>query len=488
MSENNYKSIFKGTMLFGGVQIFQILISFIRNKLNAIYLGPEGMGLIGLFNSSLTIIITIATMGVTSSIVRYVANEASEDKKISLIKCGKIVLLIQSFFGMLITICLSSFLSKSTFNSTDYIIHYLILSIFVYVSITNNGNMSIIQGKQETKRIARANIFSSFIGLVAAVPLLIFTGIKAVIPIMIITPTISMLYTDISIRKIIKNNVQSITKVEVANIAKLFLSYGIVVTLAQLIGTVADYFINIFVSRNGGVSDIGFYNSGMSITYQCIGLVFNAMSIDYSPKLTAVCDDNQKMNDLINQQGVITLLLSIPILSGMMVFSPLMIRIFLAKTFLPITSFIQIIILGMFFKAVTFCLGTVSFAKGDKKIFFFFEGVYGTLQRFILSIIGYKLGGLEGLAWAFVINFFIYLCTVSFLCIKRYKFKPSKEYMIISLLGAISFLIIFLATRLSNTYIFIFEIIIFVIICVVSLYQLEKRIQILEYLKHRVKR
>lgn len=488
MAESNYKSIFKGTMLFGGVQIFQILISFVRNKLNAIYLGPEGMGLIGLFNSSLTIIITIATMGVTSSIVRYVANEASEDKKNRLIKCGKIVLLIQSFIGMLITICLSCFLSKSTFNSTDYIIHYIILSIFVYVSIANNGNLSIIQGKQETKRIARANILSSFIGLVAAVPLLMFTGIKAVIPIMIITPAISMLYTDISIRKILKCNNQSITKDEITNVAKLFLSYGFVITLAQLIGTVADYFINVFVSRNGGVSDIGFYNSGMSITYQCIGLVFNAMSIDYTPKLTAVCDDKHRMNDLINQQGVITLLLSIPILSGMMIFSPLMIRVFLAKTFLPITSFIQIIILGMFFKAVTFCLGSVSFAKGDKKIFFFYEGVYGTLQRFILSIIGYKFGGLEGLAWAFVINFFIYLCTVSFLCIKRYKFKPSKEYIIISLLGGISFFIIFLGTRFTNIYLFIFEIIFFIIICIFSLYQLEKRIQILEYLKKRFKR
>ena len=485
---DNYKSIFKGTLLFGGVQIFQILISFVRNKLNAIYLGPEGMGLIGLFNSSLSIIITIATMGVTASIVRYVANESDEDKKIKLIQSGKIVLLFQSLVGMLITLCLSVFLSKTTFNSNDYVIHYIILSVFVYVSIANNGNMSIIQGKQETKRIARANIISSLIGLVAAVPLLIFTGIKAVIPIMIITPAISMIYTDFSIKKIVNTNKQKVTKEYVVSIARLFLSYGFVITLSQLFGTIADYFINVFVSRNGGVSDIGFYNSGMSITYQCIGLVFNAMSIDYSPKVTAVCDDNKKMNDLINQQGVITLLLSIPILSGMMIFSPLMIKVFLAKSFLPITSFIQIIILGMFFKAVTFCLGSVSFAKGDKKIFFFYEGIYGTLQRFILSIIGYKFGGLEGLAWAFVINFFLYLCTVSFLCIKRYKFAPTKEFILISLLGGGTFFIIFLGTRLSNIFIFILEIVFFLIICVFSLYHLEKRIQILGYLKKRLKK
>ena len=98
--ENNYKSIFKGTMLFGGVQVFQIIISFLRNKLNAVYLGPEGLGIYGLYNSSLVIIITIATMGFTSSAVRFIANEPEEEKKIEIVKNSRYVLLFQALIGL----------------------------------------------------------------------------------------------------------------------------------------------------------------------------------------------------------------------------------------------------------------------------------------------------------------------------------------------------------------------------------------------------
>ena len=43
-SENGYRSILKGTSIFGGVQIFQILINLIRGKFVAMFLGPAGMG------------------------------------------------------------------------------------------------------------------------------------------------------------------------------------------------------------------------------------------------------------------------------------------------------------------------------------------------------------------------------------------------------------------------------------------------------------
>ena len=273
---NNYKTIFKGTMLFGGVQIFQILVSFLRNKLNAIYLGPEGLGMVGLFSSSLAMIITISSMGFSSSAVRYIASEPDELTKLKIIKIGKLLLYFQSVVGLLLTIGLSFFLSIYTFGNKDYILSYIILSLYSFFSVLSAGNMAIIQGKQETKRIAKANIFSSFIGLLFGIPFLMFLKIKAIIPVLMITPCISALYTNRMVRKNYTSREVTIQRNEYINTIKLFLTYGVVITLAQLFGAIADYFINVFVTRIGSVSDIGYYNSGMSITYQCIGLVFNA--------------------------------------------------------------------------------------------------------------------------------------------------------------------------------------------------------------------
>ena len=484
--EDNYKSIFKGTMLFGGVQIFQILVSFLRNKLNAIFLGPEGLGIYGLYNSSLTIIITIATMGFSSSAVRFIANEADDEKKKEIIKNSRYLLVFLAFIGLLITVMVSYFLSYSTFGSKDYWVSYIVLSLFPFFSIINNGSSSILQGKQETKRIAKDNILSSTICLILSIPLLFFFRLKAIIPIIIIAPFISSILFNHSIDIVLCNSEIGVSKNKIWTIAKRFISYGFVVTVAQLIGTLVDYFINIYVSKTGTITDIGYYNSGMSLTYQCIGLVFNAMMMDYSPKLTSVCENREKANDLINQQGVVTLLIATPILCFMMITSPLLIKLFLSSRFLPITSFIQIIVLGMVFKAISFCLGCVSFARGDKKVFFFYEGVYGSIQRFIFSIIGYKLGGLIGLAWAFLCNFSIYLITVYFLCVKKYKFSPNLEYLKVTLFSLIVSIVIFILTRFPSIYSIFMETFVLIVVIIICLIQLEKRIRLVEVVRNKI--
>jgi len=76
----NYKSIFKATSIFGGVQVFNILITLIRGKAVAILIGTAGMGLNGLFLSGLNLIKSISSLGITESAVRDISKaHATED-------------------------------------------------------------------------------------------------------------------------------------------------------------------------------------------------------------------------------------------------------------------------------------------------------------------------------------------------------------------------------------------------------------------------
>ena len=52
-NDQSYRQILKATSLFGGVQVFSIIISVIRSKAIAVWLGPLGVGIIGLLTNSL---------------------------------------------------------------------------------------------------------------------------------------------------------------------------------------------------------------------------------------------------------------------------------------------------------------------------------------------------------------------------------------------------------------------------------------------------
>ena len=63
MKEESYKNIFKTTFLFGFVQVFNILIKVITNKIVAVLLGAEGMGIVGIYNNTLEFIKSGTSLG-----------------------------------------------------------------------------------------------------------------------------------------------------------------------------------------------------------------------------------------------------------------------------------------------------------------------------------------------------------------------------------------------------------------------------------------
>ena len=72
-SKDRYSHILRYTGLFGGVQGLNILIGIVRNKLVAMILGPNGMGLISLFNSTIKLVSDSTSFGISMSAVRNIS-------------------------------------------------------------------------------------------------------------------------------------------------------------------------------------------------------------------------------------------------------------------------------------------------------------------------------------------------------------------------------------------------------------------------------
>ena len=50
--QEGYQTAFKATALFGGVQVINILVSILKSKIVALWLGTTGFGIMSLFNSA----------------------------------------------------------------------------------------------------------------------------------------------------------------------------------------------------------------------------------------------------------------------------------------------------------------------------------------------------------------------------------------------------------------------------------------------------
>src|SRR5690554_8165062 len=73
MSNSNYKSLFKATGLFGIVEFIRLLLRIVVNKFASLYLGPAGVGLLGLIENTVQLIISFTSFGINFTGVREIA-------------------------------------------------------------------------------------------------------------------------------------------------------------------------------------------------------------------------------------------------------------------------------------------------------------------------------------------------------------------------------------------------------------------------------
>ncbi len=174
---SSYRSIFKATSLFGGVQAFQIIVSVAKAKILAVLLGPVGVGILGLFNSALELINNITAFGLPQSAVREVAESNSKEEvervnhTVSLVR---ILVFVTGIIGVIVTIVGAPLWRKISFGNYDYIIPFCLLSVSAFVDKLFGGEKVVLQGLRRYKDLAKSSVLGSLFGLIISIPIYYF--------------------------------------------------------------------------------------------------------------------------------------------------------------------------------------------------------------------------------------------------------------------------------------------------------------------------
>ena len=426
--KKSYKSAFKATSLFGGVQIFNILIGIVRSKFIAILLGPTGMGIAGLFTSTLTLLSSLTNCGLSTSAVRNIADANSEKdtQKVSyVIKTFRRLIWFTGVVGSLICLIFARPLSNFTFGKDDYTTAFRILSVTILIMQLTAGQNALLQGLRKYKDLALANVIGHGIALLVTVPMYYIWDLSAIVPAIIIMYVITFFIAYYFARKVHVNK-ESIPKSIFLQEGGNMIKMGIFISLQGILSLLAGYIIKIYIQSENGVGEVGLYTADFTIINTDVGMVFTAMSTDFYPRLSGVASDNGAMNKMINQQMEIALLILSPIIALFFVFAKLGIRILYSEDFFGIENMLYFAILGIIFKAISWAVAFSFLAKGDTKSFFLNESST-ILYSLTLNIIFYRILGLTGLGISYLINYIIYMFQVLFVCRLKYSYQIEKK-------------------------------------------------------------
>ena len=401
-----YSHILKYTSLFGGIQGLGILIGVLRNKIVAVLLGPDGVGLQTLFNATVKLMSDSTNLGVSMSGVREVsaAYEDTGDNAQNTL-CYKICLirswsLLVAIAGTILTILLSPLFNTSAFSWGNHIFHFLCLAPVVGLTAIIGGELAVLKGLRRLRELAVASVYTVLASLILSTPLFCIWRESAIVPVMALATLAQIILVGRRSFRLFPYKV-SLSKTILRD-GMGMVRLGVAFVLAGVLGSGAEYIVRTWLGRVGGLEILGLYNAGYMMTMVYAGMVFSAMETDYFPRLSALKTLGPELNDKVNKQIEVSLLLVSPMLVAFVIGMPLFLPLLYSGRFMPVLEMTQVAALAMYLRAMKLPVAYIPLARGDSRSYLLMEGIYDVVMV-VVVIAFYRFWGLFGTGLAMLV-------------------------------------------------------------------------------------
>ena len=422
---DSYSHVLKYTGLFGGVQGMNILVGLIRNKLVAMILGPAGMGLISLFNSTINLLSNSTNLGISMSAVKNISEVYDSGKEAELRRIIKMIRswsLLTALLGMLVCIVISPLLNKWTFGWGNHTLHFVLLSPVVALLAITGGEMAILKGARQLRQLASISIYNVVAALITSVPLYYFFGEAAIVPSLVLMALIQMVLTINHSYRMFPLRVSHDKEVLAEGVSMVKL--GIAFVLAGILGSGADFLIRSYLSYTSSLATVGLYSAGYMMTITYAGMVFSAMETDFFPRLSASNGFTTTSNTIVNRQIEVSFLLVSPLLVFFTIGLPILLPLLYSGKFTPVIGMMQVMVFSMYFRALKLPMAYMPLAKGDSKSYLLLEAIYDVVLV-LAVVLAFNKWGLMGCGIAItatgILDFVIILLYMTY----KYKFRLS---------------------------------------------------------------
>ena len=411
-----------------------ILISVVRTKVIAVLLGPHGVGLISLFNSTVKFLSDSTNLGLSMSAVKRVSmsyDSGNAEELAESVRVVRTISLVTAIVGTLVALAVSPLLSKYTFFWDGHLVHFLCLSPVVGLMAVTGGEVAILKGIRQLGSLARSTIWYLLAALLLSVPLYFFFGISGIVPAMVVMALAQMLITiaySYRHQPLVLRRDRHVLRRGYGMI-----SQGVGFVLASVAAAASELIIRSYINNVSDAEMVGLYNAGFMMTMTYAGMVFSALDADYYPRLSAISDLGSEFNATVNRQIEVSLMIVSPFLVAFMVGLPLLLPLLYSGKFLPASGMVRLIILAMYLRAVKLPIAYLPLARGNSRSYLLMEGIYAVVLV-LSTIVLFDRYGLLGAGMAILFTAaFDFLMLLAYM---RYRYGYVISSKVMRLLAA----------------------------------------------------
>lgn len=400
--------VLKALSVFGGVQAVTIICSVFRTKFVALWIGPAGVGLITLYNSTIDLLSNTTQLNLRQSAVRDIST--SRDKALVVAVTRRIALLL-GMAGMLLVLLASPLLGLVTFGDNTHTLAFAALSVMLLLSALASGEWAVMQGLDRLKSLATSTLFASLTATLAAIPLFYFFRSSGIVPVMIVFAASNCLYAFVFRVKDVRT--LRIGLRQAWGEARGMLSLGMYMTVSMGVTLLASYIFAVWLNHYGGKDAVGIYQAGYTLVNSYVGMIFTAIAMEYYPRLSSVAGSSMRTEIVVSHEIKTALWVLIPVTLVFIASKELIVSLLYTSEFYRAVPYIGLAIIGVSLRGASWCMAYVILARGDGRIYVLTEVssavVYLALNIPLCQHYGYVGLGVAYIAWYAVYTAVCYL-------------------------------------------------------------------------------
>ena len=418
--------------LFGGTQAMGIVCSVVRMKLVALWIGAAGVGLFGLFNTTIELISTLSRLGVRESAVRDIASRHNHDSRSAVIAVVRRWTSFLGLAGAFLTLTMAPLLSRITFGDSDHTWSYMWLSVVVFVNSLTGGELAVMQGCGQLRKLARASLWGAIGGLALSVPMFYWLGIDSVVPSICVYSACTLIaafyFRDRPVK--VKMPVR-----EVVSGGAGFVRLGAWMTVSAFVTLLSQYIFLTWLNMKWGTEDVGAYQAGFTLVDRYVGVVLTAVVMEYYPRLSSGIHSRLITATYVNHEVSLIVRILLPCMVVFILVKEIVIRMLFTDEFLVIGPYVSWAVSAMPLKCASWCLAFVLVARGDGKTYVMCEAASAVL--FLLTGVTMFSGyGLTGLGYAYLLWYAAYFTIVSIAVYNRSKVTLKRPVLALVILSS----------------------------------------------------
>lgn len=431
MQLESRRNIAKYILAFGGVQGLNIAIGVVRTKCIAVLLGPNGMGIMSLYNSAIQMMQNITNLGLDKSgvpIVSQTFEETTEQpcnrattRQADAIKQVRSLFLLASLLAVVCGVLFSWLLSITAFGDTSRTIHFIALSPVAALLTMASGEVLVLKAARRLKTVALLSLLNIIVALIVAVPMFYLWGTRAIIPSLVLTSLLQALTTMFYSYRYYPLQI-SLSR-EMIRRGMPVIRLGAAFLIASSMTGIAEFLIRSYLNNAGKDYTVGLYNVGCLIALTYGSMVFASIDSEYFPRLCQIDHNDHKMlNATIRRQIRMALSFVVPMVIILELLLPWIVPLLFSSKFVDAIPMTQVALLALPFRAIYLPIGYVPLSRNDSRTFLLMDSI-GAVILVLAVVVGYYYGELLGAGIGLVASNAFDMLNYILICHKKYGIK-----------------------------------------------------------------